>query len=158
MDNEKVQKQIQKKAQNKAKSKAKRTVKKKAKRISPLSYVIWLLVLAIGLAVGAGACAFLCRNDGFEVLGKKEQHLPILGEGEGEVYEFTDKGVKIVSFGRDISDRVKVRTNMTEVDAEEGKYAFDGTKEGVYYLIYTVDDPRFGEIQRVRTFFVGGEG
>ncbi len=148
MDKDRVQQQVKKQAVRKTK----RTAKKKIKRIHPLSFVVWLLALAIGLAVGAGACAFLCRNDGFELIGKSEIYVPV---EEGKSYDYIDKGVRAVSFGKDISNRVKVRTNMIETD--DGEYSFDASEEGVYYLIYTVEDPRYGNVRRVRTIIVGGE-
>ena len=148
MDREKIQQDVKKQATRTAK----RKVKKKVKRIHPLSFVVWILALALGIAIGAGACAFICRNDGFELIGKSEITIPV---EEGKTYDYTDKGVKAVSFGKDISRRVKVDTNMTEAD--DGVYTVDASKEGLYYIIYTVDDPRYGEIKRVRTITVGGE-
>ena len=148
MDRDRAQQQVKKQAVRKTK----RTAKKKIKRIHPLSFVVWLLALAIGVAVGVGACAFLCRNDGFTLIGKSEITVPV---EEGKTYEYTDKGVRAVSFGRDISRHVQVETNMTELG--DGEYSFDASTEGVYYLIYTVDDARFGEIRRIRTIVVGGE-
>ena len=148
MDKDRVQQQVKKQAVRKTK----RTAKKKIKRIHPLSFVVWFLALAIGLAVGAGACAFLCRNDGFELIGKSEIYVPV---EEGKVYDYTDKGVRAVSLGKDISRRVKVKTNMAELG--DGEYSFDASKAGVYYLIYTVDDARYGNVQRVRTIIVGGD-
>ena len=145
---DRAQQQVKKQAVRKTK----RTAKKKIKRIHPLSFVVWLLALAIGVAVGVGACAFLCRNDGFTLIGKSEITVPV---EEGKTYEYTDKGVRAVSFGRDVSRRVQVETNMAELG--DGEYSFDASTEGVYYLIYTVDDARFGEIRRIRTIVVGGE-
>ena len=145
---DRAQQQVKKQAVRKTK----RTAKKKIKRIHPLSFVVWILALAIGVAVGVGACAFLCRNDGFTLIGKSEITVPV---EEGKTYEYTDKGVRAVSFGRDISRRVQVETNITELG--DGEYSFDASTEGVYYLIYTVDDARFGEIRRIRTIVVGGE-
>ncbi len=148
MDREKIQQEVKKQAVRKTK----RTVKKKVKRIHPLSFVVWILALAIGIGVGAGACAFICRDDGFELIGKSEISIPV---EEGKTYDYTDKGVKAVSFGKDISRRVKVNTNLTETD--DGVYELDASKEGLYYIIYTVDDPRYGNIKRVRMITVGGE-
>ena len=148
MDNDKVQQQVK----NQAARKTKQTAKKKIRRVHPASFVVWILALALGVAIGAGVCALICRNDGFELIGKSE--ISVATEA-GKTYTYVDKGVRAVSFGKDISHRVQVETNMTEVD--DGEYSFDASSAGVYYLIYTVDDPRFGEIQRVRTIVVGGE-
>lgn len=150
MDRERVQREVT----NQAVRKTKRTAKKKIRRIHPLSFVVWILALAVGIGAGAGACAFICRNDGFELIGKRALTVQRVEES-GKLYEYTDKGVKIVSFGKDISDKVKVDTNMEEID--DGVYAFDASEENVYYIVYTVDDVRFGEIRRVRTITVGGE-
>lgn len=148
MDKEKIQKEVKTKAIRKTKRKA----KKKIKRIHPLSFVVWFLALAIGIGAGAGACAFICRNDGFELIGKREITVAV---EEGKTYEYKDKGVKAVSFGKDISKHVKISTNMTETD--DGVYSFDASQEGVYYIVYTVEDARFGDIRRVRTITVGGD-
>ncbi len=146
--------EMKQKAANKAKSKVKRKVKSKAKRISAASYVIWVLALVLGLALGAFACYYLCRNDRFELKGKSEYTLEVGGEGSSVIY--VDKGASVVSFGKDLSKKVKVSTSLIEVD--DGEYKIDTSKEGVYYIIYTIDDVRFGEIKRVRTIRVGGEG
>ena len=143
-----------KKTVSKAKGKAKRKAKSKAKKISVFSYVIWAIALILGIAIGALACAFVCRNDCFELNGKKEYTIDVGEEGSSTIYK--DKGVKIVSMGKDISKKVKTSTNLKEVG--DGEYLIDTSKEGSYYIIYSVDDARFGEVKRIRTFKVGGNG
>ena len=143
---EKAKKKVARKAKSKAKSKAKRT----AKKISALSYVIWAIALVGGIALGAVSCAFVCRNDGFRLNGKAEYTLTV-GQEENV---YSDKGAQVISFGRDISKDVKVSTNLKELG--DGEYEIDTSDEGVYYIIYTVDDVRFGDIKRVRTFRVVG--
>ena len=145
---------MKEKAAKNAKSRAKRKIKSKAKRISAASYVIWIIALLLGLALGAFACHYICRNDGFELKGKSEINIALGGEGSSGIY--TDKGASVVSFGKDLSKKVKVNTSLTEVG--DGEYKIDTSKEGVYYIIYTIDDVRFGDIKRVRTIRVGGEG
>ena len=152
MDREQVQKNVQQNVKKQATRTVKRKAKKKIKRIHPLSFVVWIVALALGVALGAGACAFLCRNDGFELVGKSEIIIPL---EEGKTYEYTDKGAKAVSFGRNISRSVRVETDLKEID--DGVYEIDASCEGSYYIVYTVDDARFGEIKRVRTITVGGE-
>lgn len=156
--NEEFADELKERAARKAKSKVKRKVKSKvkskAKRISAASYVIWVIALALGVALGAFACYFLCRNDGFELKGKNELILPVGAEGSSVTY--VDKGATAVSFGRDISRDINVSTNLKEIG--DGEYMVDTSKEGVYFIIYTVEDVRFGDIKRVRTIRVGGEG
>ena len=149
-----LKKKAAKKAKSKVKRKVKSKVKSKAKKISAASYVIWVIALALGVALGAFAYSFLCRNDCFELKGKSEITIPLGDEGSSGIY--TDKGAKVISFGKDISRNVKVSTGLKEVG--DGEYEIDTSKEGVYYIIYTVDDVRFGDVKRVRTIRVGGEG
>lgn len=152
MDRETFGNAVKDRAVRDAKRTVKRKTKAKVKKIHPLSFVIWILVVAIGLGAGFGAATLLCRNDRFVLNGKTEMRVPIQ---EGKVYEYTDRGATVISFGRNRSDEVKVSTNMEQIDPKT--YSFDASKEGVYYMIYTVEDERFGEIRRVRTFYVGGE-
>ena len=148
---EKITEEMQNRATRKVKSKAKRKARSKIKRIHPLSFVIWILCLALGAGLGVGAYKVVSANDRFVVRGEKSYVLPI-----GTEVTYKDKGVQIISFGRDISDKVQIETNLTETD-EDGVYTIDTSQGGEYYIIYTVDDIKYGEIQRVRTITVKGE-
>ena len=75
----------------------------------------------------------------------------------GETY--TDTGVKIISFGKDISSQAKVETNL--LCDENGNYY--ATEIGTYYIKYTSQDIKFGKlfsIQKIRliTFVEQSEG
>ena len=135
-----------------AKKKAKRKLKKGVKRLNGWTLFFCVIALAAGIAAGIGAYNFVCMNDEFELKGKKEYSIE-LGSG---TFEYKDAGVSIVEFGRDISDDVKIETNMKEL--EGGKYEADANVPGKYYIKYTVDSPKYGEVCRIRTFTVGGEG
>ena len=87
------------------------------------------------------------EGDRFELLGEKEIHV-----GIGEEFFYTDEGVKLVSLGRDLSDSVKVETNLKKTDKG---YTVDSSRGGVYYIKYTVDDIKYGETVRVRAVIVG---
>ena len=145
---------IKKKTVNKAKSRAKRKVKSKAKskakRIHPLTWVICALALIIGVGAGIGAYSFISRNDCFKLRGDAEYTVSV-----GAEVTYVDEGVKIISFGKDISSEVEVKTNLKKISS--GKYAVDTTKPTEYYIIYTVDDAKYGNIQKVRTITVKGE-
>lgn len=146
-DNEKIRADIERKA----KSKAKRKVKKKVKRIHPATIFICLLCLALGVAAGAGAYGFITKDDCFKLKGNKEYSIPL-----GSEFTYTDAGVEVISFGQDISDKVKIETNLTELG--NGKYTADTSEAGEYYIIYTVDSIKYGEMMRVRVITVeGGE-
>ena len=106
---------------------------KAAKKLHPATVVLAAVFLAVG--IGAGIFAFTLN-------GGREVHLS-LGEA------FDDPGATVLSFGRDISDRVQVGG-----DADR----FDADTPGTYYFVYTVDDLRWGDYQLVRTVIVGGSG
>jgi hypothetical protein len=145
---------IKQKAANKAKAKAKRKVKSKAKskakRVHPLTWVIAVLALLIGVGAGIGAYTFISRDDCFKLKGDADYVVPV-----GADITYVDEGVKIISFGKDVSSEVEVKTNLKKIG--DGKYAVDASEPAEYYMIYTVDDAKYGKVQRVRTITVKGE-
>ena len=145
-DKEKIMSDVKKKA----KSKAKRKAKSKVKKIHLATIIISILCLAIGVFAGAFAYSFISADDGFYLKGDKEYTVPM-----GTSFTYYDEGAKVISFGQDISDRVRVETNLREVD--DGEYTVDTSVPGDYYIIYRVDSIKYGEIMRVRTITVKGE-
>ena len=113
---------------------------KAAKKLHPATVVLAAVFLAVGIGAGVFASEALSAGDSFTLNGGREVHLS-LGEA------FDDPGATVLSFGRDISDRVQVGG-----DADR----FDADTPGTYYFVYTVDDLRWGDYQRVRTVIVGG--
>ncbi len=119
------------------KNTAKKIAGKATKKISTASLVLAIIFFLIGSFCGVGLSVFLTKNDRFELNGPKEVYLE-----EGAL--FTDEGVTIVSFGRDISDRVLVGGDTVDV-----------SETGTYSIVYTVDDIRWGDYQLVRKVIVG---
>ncbi len=115
---------------------------KAAKKLHPATVVLAAVFLAVGIGAGVFASEALSAGDSFTLNGGREVHLS-LGEA------FDDPGATVLSFGRDISDRVQVGG-----DADR----FDADTPGTYYFVYTVDDLRWGDYQLVRTVIVGGSG
>ena len=139
--------EIRSKIKRKAKSKAKREIKKEVKKISTLSWLFIAMFFAIGCVGGGFAYAQVIKNDTFEVIGDKQITLNI-----GDAYTYTEQGVKIISHGKDISGKVKIQTNIPTGGV------LDTSDVGEYFVIYTVDDLRFGNIQKVRVIeIVEGE-
>ena len=133
--------------------KAKRNINKTAKSVSKLGsrgILVFFICLLIGIAAGFGVYKIVCKNDCFQIIGADEITLTL-----DEKYE--ESGVKIVEFGKDISDKVKIETNLN-LD-ENGK-----SKEvGTFYVKYTVDSVKFGKlfkIQKIKliTFVEASEG
>ena len=121
-------------AKQNLKTKAKKEAKKQAKK-HPFLVVLLIVLLVGGLVGGYFTAKHITRNDTFEIIGESVITLEI-----GENYE--DEGAKAISFGQDISSKIKTETNL------------DTAEEGEYYIKYTVDDFRYGNVCRYRTIIV----
>ena len=108
----------------------KKETKKQAKK-NPLVAVLLLALLAVGAVGGFFGIKVLTKNDTFQLVGQQEVELAI-----GQ--DYVEEGVKIVSFGKDVSEKVKTETNLNTEEA------------GQYYVKYTVDDFRFKNVVRYR--------
>ena len=122
------------------KSDAQKAAEKAVKKSHPATLILAILFLIVGAVAGVMLSRELTKNDKFELIGEKQVELAI-----GESYK--EAGVKIISFGRDISDKV----------AYGGDFVTMGEipEEGIYQIVYTVDDFRWGDYQLVRTVIVG---
>lgn len=118
-------------------ARARRTAEKAVKKTHKLTLSLAVLFLVIGLAAGAAAAWGLTRGDRFVLVGDKQITLAL-----GQAYE--EQGAEIVSFGRDISDKAVISGDTVDVN-----------KAGVYQVVYTVKDLRWGSYQLVRTVTVG---
>lgn len=132
--------------------KVRRKAKSKIKKLHPATKVLAVLFLIIGIAAGAAACIFMSQNDRFELKGDIAFSID-----QGAEFTYTEQGVEAVCFGRDVSGKLQVETDL-EQDAD-GNYIIPTDKEGVYTITYTVDAYKFtmgqnGVIKRIRTFTV----
>ena len=118
-------------------AKTKRT-RSAAKKLHPATLALALVFLVIGIAGGIFAAKALTANDCFVLNGTQQVYLAV-----GEAYE--DPGATVLSFGRDISDKVIVGGDFSRFDADA---------PGIYNFTYTVDDFRWGDYQLVRTVTV----
>ena len=128
---------------------------KKAKQAAKLARKVhagYLVVGAIFLIIGLAAGAFLAHGsisgDLFTLNGEKERSVAI-----GEELIYVDEGISCISMGKDLSDKVKIETNMTTTDGVT--YTADTSADTEYYITYTVTEGRYAGLSRVRTFTVG---
>ncbi len=125
-------------------------VKKAVKNSHPITLILGIVFLIIGAVAGFFTCKIITKNDTFELIGESQINIAINGDTT-----YVDAGVTCVAFGRDESDKVVVKTNMTQ--NADGSYTIDTSTQGEYYIIYTVEDSlRYNDIQRVRVITVGG--
>ena len=117
-----------------------RKVKTKLKKLSAGTVFFVILLLVLGVVGGYFGVKYISRNDCFEIVGQDEITLEI----GSEPYE--DKGVKVVAFGVDETDKVQIETNLKK--NSDGKYYAE--TEGTYYIKYTVDNIKYGSIFKVQ--------
>ncbi len=122
------------------KSEVQKAAESAVKKTHPATIILAVLFFLIGCAGGVFASMTLTKNDRFDLNGEKVIRLQM-----GESY--TEQGVTVISFGKDVSDKA-VRGG----DADSLK---EGAEEGIYQIVYTIDDLRWGDFQRVRVVIVG---
>lgn len=114
----------------KKKTKLEKTVEKQ-KKSHPIAFLLVVSFLVIGAFGGWFATKYITRNDTFEIVGEQTITLN-LGEN------YVDEGAVAVAFGKDISNKIVVETNI------------DNSVAGKYYIKYTVKNLRFGGVVKYR--------
>lgn len=131
----------------------KKSIKKAAKKTHPATKFAVVVCLLVGLAVGVIFSRSTFKNDHFVLKGQAQYSIEA-----GSAFTYTEEGVDAVCFGRDVSDKLHVETDLQKDAA--GNYIIPTDKEGVYTITYTVDAFKFGEkapngqIKRIRVFSV----
>lgn len=124
--------------------------KKKMKKALKKVHCGYLIVIAVSLLLGAVGGAFFAYSatakDEFTVIGSKETAVSV-----GSELTYVDEGIKCISLGKDLSDKVEIKTNMTR-SADGKTFTGDTSFEGEYYITYTVTEGRYAGLSRVRIF------
>ena len=104
--------------------------------------IVLVIIWMVAVLLGKISFKYFTRNDCFELIGKDELTLTL-----GETY--IDESIHAVSFGRDVSDKVYIETNL-QIN-QDGEYYAD--EIGTYYIVYKVKDFKYDKlfkIQRIR--------
>lgn len=117
--------------------KSAKTAEKQLKKIGRKGILTAFLCLIIGIGAGLFAYFSICKNDCFEIVGGDEIAITL-------DQKYVDQGVKIIEFGKDISDKAQVETNL--------KLTEDGmpTELGTFYVKYNVDSVKYGKIFKIQ--------
>ena len=110
----------------------------------PAVFVVFFL---LGMLIGVGVSYVVTRNDCFILNGSKEIIIDV-----NDVYK--DQGVKVVEFGKDISEDVII--TIYDSDDEEVDN-IDTSIIGEYTIIYTIDSKKWDEYKLIRRVIVGGD-
>lgn len=123
----------------KRKSEVQKAAEKAVKKTHTATVVLAVVFFVIGCVGGVIVSMQLTKNDKFELNGEKTVYLEI-----GEKY--VEPGVTVISFGKDVSDKITTGGDFGAMNTDI---------EGVYQIVYKIDDLRWGDYQRVRTVIVG---
>ncbi len=128
-------------------STANTVVSKQIKKLPVISKICIILLFIIGVAVSIGICFFVCRNDQFEIIGKKNITLNV-----NDTY--VDLGVNAVGFGFDMTDSVTIEVYKNEAKLENGLDGIDTSSDALYQIVYKLNNFRFRNAQIIRTINV----
>ena len=124
---------------NKPNKSQRRKAEKKIKKLSAGAVAMAVMLLVGGAIGGWFGCKVLTKNDCFEIVGKDE-----ITRVVGCAYE--DQGIKAVAFGKDVSNKVQIETNL--ILNEDGTYT--ANEVGTYYIVYKVDTFKYNSIFKVQ--------
>jgi hypothetical protein len=130
-------------------AKRRSTAEKALKKMHPAYVVIIVISLVIGLAAGYFAANFIYGKDTLALVGDKTTYV-----SAGKSVSYTDEGIKYISKGKNLSDKVEIETNMAIVD---GKYTGTPTEDNELYIIYKITDGRAQGKTLYRVFRVNAE-
>lgn len=114
-------------------------VGKTIKKLKPVSILLAVLLLLAGVCGGWFAFGFVTRNDCFELVGTDEQTC-FVGE------KYFDEGVKIVAFGKDVSQDIEIETNLVQND--DG--SFSSNEEGTFYIVFKSKNIKYNSLFKVQ--------
>ncbi|MBE6123925.1 MAG: DUF5011 domain-containing protein [Erysipelotrichaceae bacterium] len=107
---------------------------------------VFIIFFIVGALFGIGASYLVTRNDCFVLNGSKEIILEI-----NDTY--IEQGVKVVSFGKDISKNTKI----TIYDINDDKVdSIDTSSENEYTVIYNIENLKYANYKLIRKVKVGG--
>lgn len=128
------------------KDKKEKSVKKITKKLSAKTKVAMFLFFIIGVVASYFGGSIICKNDCFEINGKKS----IVIEA-GQTY--VDEGVKVIAFGQDADSKVIVEVFKDNTKLE-GLDQIDTTTPATYQIVYKVNSLRYKNIQLIRTITI----
>lgn len=124
-----------------------KAAEKELRKIHPLTFLIPVIFLIVGLVIGYVGMSVFCKNDSFVLTGEKSFTVTV-----GESFSYKEEGFTCIALGRDLSSAVKIETNMTK--NADGSYTVDTSEAGIYYISYTCEEGIYSGVRLVRTLRV----
>lgn len=120
--------------------------KKAVKKLSKAAKLAMVLFFIIGVAVSYIVCGFVCKNDCFEINGKKSTVITV-----GEQY--IDNGANVIVFGMDATQKLNISV-YKDNKLIGGLEDIDTSIAATYQIVYKVDSIRFKDVQLIRTLTI----
>lgn len=122
-------------------------LQKQIKKLPVISKICIIILFIVGVALSIGICYLVCRNDQFEIIGKKNITLNVNDS-------YTDLGVKAVGFGFDMQNQVTIEVYKDGKKLVNGLEEIDTSKSCTYQIVYKLSNFRFRDAQIIRTINV----
>ena len=118
--------------------------------------ILLVACLVLGIALGGFTFYKLTQNDCFEMLPCSTQKIDMVIGGEDGLTNYEDPGVKCISFGKDITSKVKIKYLYREDINQDTEVVdkIDPNRGGIYYVVYTVSNFKYKKVQLVRNVTV----
>lgn len=118
-------------------------IEKQIKKLPIISKICIVILFLVGVAISIGICFFVCKNDQFEIIGKKNITINV-----NETY--TDLGVTAIGFRIDMRGQVvtEVYKDGEKIDADLSN--LDTSEDCVYQIVYKLSNFRFRDARIVR--------
>lgn len=128
------------------KDKAKKSAEKVAKKLPKKAKFAMILFFLIGVVGAYFGGSIICKNDCFEINGKKSMVIEA-----NQTY--VDEGVKVIAFGQDANSKVSVEVYKDSTKIE-GLDQIDTSAPATYQIVYKVNSLRFKDVQLIRTLTI----
>ena len=126
---------------------------------SAISWVVVVLFLIAGVIGGFFAHKYAFANDTYYMIAYSNGQTDITIGKDENFQEYTELGVKCISFGKDYSSECTVkyyyRSDLTEKQIEVSEV--DETKAGIYYAVYSNNSKKFKTVTLIRNIIVLSE-
>ena len=119
------------------------------KGVSLVAKIVAIVMFIVGAVLGSVVGIVLCKDDTFELIECNTSY------EVGLDTPINVEGVKLISFGRDISDSVNIELSEGLKRNEDGTITvLDTSVEGIYHIIYTTSDFKYQKIQKIRYIYI----
>ena len=128
------------------KNKAKKSAEKTVKRLPKTAKIAMVLFFLIGVVASYFGGGLICKNDCFEINGKKSVVIEA-----GQTY--VDEGAKVIAFGQDANSKISVEVYKDNTKLESLEQ-IDTSTPATYQIVYKVNSLRFKNVQLIRTLTI----